>query len=462
MHSPCQQVLPWVLGRSPCRGSPCHATCPEVSPALTFFLSSRSCSSRWKCFSRSRRCRSASSRALASASSLCGTAGRQGWMRQGRDCGDRLPGQLSTALPHIPSCHPGHRGAGLVLAPASHWGRNHWRSSVPSPSIPIFIPHPTSSSPVPSTLPPLQPLPPHPTTPDLSLQPLHLLPLGPCSLLGLSFLLQPPFLLLLACQGLSAGLLLRCLLRPLLLQPPAGRGPSARWGTRAGGPGWGCSTHLSRSSCSRRSRSSRSRCSRAWRRFSASSRAASSRSVVPAGGLPGGVAGTGLGAAGARGAARCTQCHCCSRSPQPRCPPATLYPPAVGSVGTLGVSGRAGGAGLRSSSFLSRAFAWPSCSPRSSRALARTLGEEWVLRGRGGLWGEPRAGLGDAGRALGVAGDEGRFLGPGLQKEQETVLVQLGQPVGRGARQPPRRQVPTCCLRQAGAGAVPLATTAAS
>lgn len=37
---------------------------------LTFFLSSRSCSSFWKCFSLSRRWRSASSRALASASSL--------------------------------------------------------------------------------------------------------------------------------------------------------------------------------------------------------------------------------------------------------------------------------------------------------------------------------------------------------------------------------------------------------
>lgn len=38
--------------------------------ALTLFLSSRSCSSFWKCFSRSRRWRSDSSRVLASASSL--------------------------------------------------------------------------------------------------------------------------------------------------------------------------------------------------------------------------------------------------------------------------------------------------------------------------------------------------------------------------------------------------------
>lgn len=53
-----------------------------------------------------------------------------------------------------------------------------------------------------------------------------------------------------------------------------------------------------------------------------------------------------------------------------------------------------------------------------------------MLRGRGGLWGEPRARLGDAGRALGVAGDEGRFLGLGLQTKQETALAGLGQPLG--------------------------------
>lgn len=47
------------------------------------------------------------------------------------------------------------------------------------------------------------------------------------------------------------------------------------------------------------------------------------------------------------------------------------------------------------------------------------------------MWGEPRAGLGDAGRALGAAGDEGRFLGPGLQTEWETVLAGLGQPPWR-------------------------------
>lgn len=77
-----------------------------------------------------------------------------------------------------------------------------------------------------------------------------------------------------------------------------------------------------------------------------------------------------------------------------------------GSSVALGVLGASVGAGeaVSSSSFLPRSF-------RSSLILARTLGEAWVLRGSGGLWGEPSAGLGDAGRALGVAGDEGRFFG---------------------------------------------------
>lgn len=66
------------------QGKTCHAPCLEMPPTLTFFLSSRSCSSRWKCFSRSRRCRSASSRALASASSFCVTAGQE-WMRCDRE-----------------------------------------------------------------------------------------------------------------------------------------------------------------------------------------------------------------------------------------------------------------------------------------------------------------------------------------------------------------------------------------
>lgn len=57
---------------------PSSATRSGEPPALTFFLSSRSCSSRWKCFSRSWRCRSASSRALASASSLWGIFGADG------------------------------------------------------------------------------------------------------------------------------------------------------------------------------------------------------------------------------------------------------------------------------------------------------------------------------------------------------------------------------------------------
>lgn len=128
-----------------------------------------------------------------------------------------------------------------------------------------------------------------------------------------------------------------------------------------------------------------------------------------------------------------------------------MYPPAAGSVGTLGGSGVAG---PFSSSFLSRPLAWPSCSPRSSRALARTLGEEWALRGRGGLWGEARAGLGDAGRVLGVAGDEGRFLGPGLQAEQEEILAGSPQPWGWAAcsarSQPAVRcgQEPGLCARQ--------------
>lgn len=172
--------------------------------------------------------------------------------------------------------------------------------------------------------------------------------------------------------------------------------------------------------------------------------------------------------------------------------PATLHSPAVGSVGTLGGSGRAEGGGPRSSSFLSRTFAWPSCSPRSSRVLARTLGEEWALRGRGGLWGELRARLGDAGRALGVAGDEGRFLGvagdegrflgvagdegrflgaagdegrflgPGLQTAREHISEAGAALGGVKGWEASRSGVLTCCQLQAGAGAVPPAVTAAS
>lgn len=67
------QICPWCqAGSLPGKNLLCP--CLEEPPTLTFFLSSRSCSSRWKCFSRSRRCRSASSRALASASSFCVTA----------------------------------------------------------------------------------------------------------------------------------------------------------------------------------------------------------------------------------------------------------------------------------------------------------------------------------------------------------------------------------------------------
>lgn len=68
------------------------------------------------------------------------------------------------------------------------------------------------------------------------------------------------------------------------------------------------------------------------------------------------------------------------------------------------------------------------------------------------MWGEPRAGLGDAGRALGVAGDEGRFLGPGLQMEREVALAVLRQPLwrwGRGlATLPGGGSLPAVCCGQ--------------
>lgn len=137
----------WGAGQDPWQGQPLPCPAPWMPPALTFFLSSRSCSSRWKCFSRSRRCRSASSRALASASSLCGTARMcgtgQGCVAQGRDSGNRLLRRLDTAWPHTPP--PGTLG----LAAPHPCILLRWepQESVPAfPLHPCLHPHPTSSS----------------------------------------------------------------------------------------------------------------------------------------------------------------------------------------------------------------------------------------------------------------------------------------------------------------------------
>lgn len=280
--------------------------------------------------------------------------GHVGW---GRDSGDRLPRRLDAALPHIPTWHPG-LGCSSPPHPA-RVGTTGECPCLPPPSLP--------SSPSHLFLPPSPP----PQTCLCSRS------VSSRSTRALSWASRSSC----SCRS-SSCCRARASLRLCSSAASCARSSCSRlWGgdlQQGGGQAQELvrregSTHLSRSSCSRRSRSSRSRCSRAWRRFSASSRAASSRSMVPAGGLPGGVAGTGLGAAGA---GECTQCQWCSHSPQPCCPPATQHPPAVGSTGTFGGSGRAGVAGPRSSSFLSRTFTWPSCSPRSPRALARTLGEE--------------------------------------------------------------------------------------
>lgn len=65
-----ERYVMFVKGEEPLMNSSVTFWTLNLVFLLTFFLSSRSCSSFWKCFSLSRRWRSASSRALASASSL--------------------------------------------------------------------------------------------------------------------------------------------------------------------------------------------------------------------------------------------------------------------------------------------------------------------------------------------------------------------------------------------------------
>lgn len=313
---------------------------------------------------------------------------QQGQMRQGRDGGDRLLRWLSTAP------HPlGFEGLGW----SSPLHPTRVRTTGEHPCLPLHpCLHPPSHLFLPCHCHPR--FVPTPATTDLSLQPLRLLPLGPCLLLGLAFLLQPPFLLPLPRQGVPAALLLRRLLRPFFLHSPAGRVPQHGGGARVGDQGG--STHLSCSSCSRRSRSSRSRCSRAWRRFSASSRAASSRSVVPAGALPGGVAGAGLGAAGV--AAVCTQHQGCSRCPQPRCPPSHPLPTCCWFCGHLGGLGGSWGSWapllLLSLTHLRLALLLPTLLPRPGPHLGRRVG----AAGQGRLVGGARGRAG--GRRTGFEG----------------------------------------------------------
>lgn len=87
---------------------------PPTALSITFLRSCRSCSSRWKCFSRSRRCRSASSRDRASASSFCQSPQRalSSWIPPSFQASPRpapAPGQPQPS----PACPWGH----LLLQP---------------------------------------------------------------------------------------------------------------------------------------------------------------------------------------------------------------------------------------------------------------------------------------------------------------------------------------------------------